>query len=106
ELRPVVRTIPSDPAAAAEAYPWITFEGRWGALQRAFFNGPPGANMKTQWTAPMEGAADWRDRSYAVPTGGILGTGATDLFCSGVERGSAALSKPPLDPRATRLAFR
>ncbi len=105
ELRPVVRTIPSDPAAAAEAYPWITFEGRWGELQRAFFNGPTGPNMKTQWTAPMEWAADWRDRSYAVPTGGILGTGATDLFCSGVERGSAALSKLLLNPGATVLVL-
>ena len=105
ELRPVVRTIPSDPAAAAEAYPWITFEGRWGELQRAFFNGPTGPNMKTQWAAPMEWAADWRDRSYAVPTGGVLGTGATDLFCSGVERGSAALSKLLLNPGATVLVL-
>ena len=105
ELRPVVRTIPSDPAAAAEAYPWITFEGRWGALQRALFHGPTGPNMKTQWAAPMEWAADWRDRSYAVPTGGVLGTGATDLFCSGVERGSAALSKLLLNPGATVLVL-
>jgi hypothetical protein len=105
ELRPVVLTIPSDPAAAAKAYPWITFEGRWGELQRAFFNGPTGPNMKTQWTAPIEWAADWRDRSYAVPAGGVLGTGATDLFCSGVERGSAALSKLLLNPGATVLVL-
>ena len=101
EIQPVVRTIPSDPAAAADAYPWITFEGRWGELQRAFFNGPTGPNMKEQWAAPMEWAAGWRDRSYAVPTGGVLGTGATDLFCSGVERGSAALTKLLLNPAAT-----
>ena len=48
--RPTSSTIPSDPAAAAEAFPWITFEGRWGELQKAFFNGPTGPNMKTQWT--------------------------------------------------------
>jgi hypothetical protein len=101
EIRPVVQTIPSDPAAAANAYPWITFEGRWGELQRAFFNGPTGPNLKEQWTAPMEWAAGWRDRSYAVPTAGVLGTGATDLFCSGVERGSAALTKLLLNPGAT-----
>src|SRR4029450_4747633 len=28
ELRPVVRTIPSDPTAARKAFPWIGFEGR------------------------------------------------------------------------------
>jgi hypothetical protein len=91
ELRPVVKTIPSDPAAAASAYPWIGFEGRWGQLERAFFNGPTGPNLKTQWTRPIEWSKDWRDRSYAVPTAGVLGTGATDLFCSGVAAGSRAL---------------
>ena len=98
ELRPRVRTIPSDPRAAAEAYPWTTFEGRWGELQKAFFNGPTGPNLKPQWTAPIEWAEGWRDRSYAVPTGGLFGTGATDLFCSGVERGSAALVRVLRNP--------
>ena len=42
ELTPVVQTIPSDPAAAEAAFPWIAFEGRWGELQAAFFNGPTG----------------------------------------------------------------
>jgi hypothetical protein len=105
EIRPVVRTIPSDPASAAEAYPWITFEGRWGELQKAFFNGPTGPNLKDQWTAPIEWSQGWRDRSYAVPTGGVLGTGATDFFCSGVERGSAALAKLLLNPGATVLVL-
>jgi hypothetical protein len=105
QIRPVVRTIPSDPAAAAAEYPWITFEGRWGELQQAFFNGPTGPNLKTQWTQPIEWADGWRDRSYAVPTGGILGTGATDLFCSGVERGSSALIRLLRNPGATLLAL-
>ena len=30
ELRPVVKTIPSDPAAAAQAFPWITLRGPVG----------------------------------------------------------------------------
>ncbi len=54
ELRPVVETIPSDPAAAQRAFPWIAFQGRWGELQKAFFNGPTGPNLKTQWTQPIE----------------------------------------------------
>ena len=99
-LTPDVLTIPSDPAAAAAAFPWITFEGRWGELQKAFFNWPTGPNMKTQWLTPIEWSEDWRDRSYAVPTGGLLGTSATDFFCSGVERGSAALSSLLRNPPA------
>ena len=46
----MVATIPSDADAAAAAFPWIEFEGRWGELQRAFFNGPTGPNLKGQWT--------------------------------------------------------
>jgi len=105
EIAPVVRTIPTNPEAAASAYPWITYEGRWGELQQAFFNGPTGPNLKTQWTAPVEWADGWRDRSYAVPTGGLLGTGATDFFCTSVERGSSALIKLLRNPGATVLVL-
>ena len=99
-LRPVVRTIPSDPAAARKAYPWIAFEGRWGELQPAFFNGPTGPNLKTQWTQPIAWSQDWRTRSYAIPAGGALGTGATDFFCGAVAGGSNLIRRlannPPL----------
>ena len=105
QIRPVVRTIPANPQAAASAFPWITYEGRWGELQQAFFNGPTGPNLKTQWTAPLDWADGWRDRSYAVPTGGLLGTGATDFFCSSVERGSSALIKLLRNPAATLLVL-
>ncbi len=105
QIRPAIRTIPANPQAAASAYPWITYEGRWGELQQAFFNGPTGPNLKTQWTAPLEWADGWRDRSYAVPTGGLLGTGATDFFCSSVERGSSALIKLLRNPAATLLVL-
>jgi hypothetical protein len=93
ELTPAVKTIPSDPGAARAAFPWIAFEGRWGELQKAFFNGPTGPNLKDQWTHPITWSEDWRDRSYAVPTGGLVGTGATDLFCRGVAAGSQALTQ-------------
>jgi hypothetical protein len=98
ELRPSVKTIPSDAAAAREAFPWITYEGRWGELQKAFYNGPTGPNLKTQWTTPIEWSEGWRDRSYAVPTAGLLGTNATDLFCSGVAAGSRALTRLVSNP--------
>jgi len=93
EITPRVATIPSDRSAAEAAYPWIAYEGRWGELQKAFFNGPTGPNLKTQWTRPITWSEDWRDRSYAVPTGGAFGTGSTDFFCSAVAKGSRALSQ-------------
>jgi hypothetical protein len=91
ELRPQVRTIPSDPDAARASFPWIAFEGRWGELQPAFFNGPTGPNLKQQWTEPIEWSERWRTRSYAVPAGGLLGTQATDFFCHAVATGSRGL---------------
>jgi hypothetical protein len=105
ELRPAVRTIPSDPAAAQAAFPWIVFEGRWGELQPAFFNGPTGPNLKRQWTEPIAWSEGWRDRSYAVPTGGVLGTSATDFFCSAVATGSRALVSLLRSPAATLLVL-
>jgi hypothetical protein len=103
EIRPVVKTIPSDAEAAAQAFPWIMFEGRWGELQRAFFNGPTGPNLKTQWTEPIEWSAGWRDRSYAVPAGGLLGTHATDFFCVAVEQGSRGLVQLLRSPAAVLI---
>ena len=103
ELRPNVKTIPSDSGAARSAFSWIAFEGRWGELQKAFFNGPTGPNLKRQWTEPIEWSEAWRDRSYAVPTAGIFGTGATDLFCTGVERGSRGLVLLLRSPGLTAL---
>jgi hypothetical protein len=105
ELRPKVVTIPSEAYAAKEAFPWIDFEGRWGELQPAFFNGPTGPNLKTQWTRPIEWSEGWHDRTYAVPTAGLFGTGATDLFCSGVEKGSRALILLLRNPAAMALVL-
>ena len=93
DIRPVVRTIPSDPGEARTLFPWIGFEGRWGEFQRAFFNGPTGPNLKTSWTQPISVSANWRDKSYAVPAGGALGTTTTDFFCSAIAAGSTALRR-------------
>jgi hypothetical protein len=105
ELRPTVKTIPGEAEAARAAFPWIAFEGRWGELQEAFFNGPTGPNLKRQWTEPIEWADGWRDRSYAVPTGGLFGTSATDFFCDAVARGSSGLVRLLRDPGLTLLAI-
>ena len=99
ELRPVVRTIPNDAAAAREEFPWIAYEGRWGELQEAFYNGPTGPNLKRQWTEPIAWAdEEWRDRSYAIPAGGLLGTSATSVFCGAVGGGSDVLRRMVADP--------
>ena len=105
ELEPEVVTIPSDAAAARGALPWIAFEGRWGELQDAFYNGPTGPNLKQSWTEPIVGSEDWRERAYAVPTAGLFGTGATDGFCSTVERGSRALVLLVRSPLVTLLVL-
>jgi len=105
DIRPTVLTIPSDPTEARAAFPWIEFEGRWGELQKAFFNGPTGPNLKTQWTEPIRWSEDWRDRSYAVPAGGAFGTGATDFFCGAVAGGSKALRRLIDNPLPVVLAL-
>jgi hypothetical protein len=98
DVRPIVRTIPSDPEQARAAFPWIAFEGRWGEFQRSPFNGPRGPNLTMRWAEPIEWSQDWRDRSLAVPGGGVLGTGTTDFFCGAVEGGSEALRRLLDDP--------
>ena len=105
EIRPAVKTIPSDPANAKAAFPWIAYEGRWGELQPAFFNGPTGPNLKTQWTEPIRWSEDWRDHAYAVPAGGALGTGATDFFCGAVAAGSNAVRRMAENPLPVVVAL-
>jgi hypothetical protein len=60
-------------------------------LQPAFFNGPTGPNLKTQWTQPITWSEDWRDLSFTVPAGSAFGTTATDFFCQAIGSGSRAL---------------
>jgi hypothetical protein len=91
DLRPAVATIPSDPAQARAEFPWIDFQSRWGELQPAFFNGPTGPNLKTQWTEPITWSEGWRDQSFTVPAGSVFGTAATDFFCRAIGNGSRAL---------------
>ncbi len=105
DLRPVVQTIPSDATAARASFPWIGFQGRWGELQRAFFNGPTGPNLKRQWTEPIQWAEGWRSRSYAIPAGGVLGTRATGFFCGAVAGGSDILRRFVHEPRSVLLVL-
>jgi hypothetical protein len=105
DLRPIVFTIPSDPDAARDAFPWTAYEGRWGELQKAFYNGPTGPNLKTQWTQPVFWSEEWRDQSYSVPAGGAFGSAATDFFCGAVGGGSRALVRLANQPLAFGLTL-
>jgi hypothetical protein len=98
DVRPKVVTIPSGEAAARSSYPWIAFEGRWGELRPAFFNGPEGPNLKEQWTHPITWAEDWRSRSYTVPGGSVFGPAATGFFCAAVGQGSRSLVQLVANP--------
>ena len=99
-------TIPSDAAAARQAFPWLGFEGRWGELQQAFFNGPTGPNLKT--------AVDEADHVVR----GLAGAAATPCrpaACSGRARptssaapsskGSVALVRLLRSPTAVFVAL-
>jgi hypothetical protein len=103
DLHPVVATIPSDPTQARAQFPWIAYEGRWGELQPSFFNGPTGPNLKTQWTEPIQWSADWRDKSFTVPTASVFGTTATDFFCRVIGSGSSWLVRLVHRPLAFTL---
>ena len=91
DLRPTVASLPSDAAQARAQFPWIDFQGRWGERQPAFFNGPTGPSLKTQWTQPISWSEDWREVSFAVPAGNAFGPTATDFFCRAIGKGSRAL---------------
>ena len=110
EFAPAVKTIPSDPDAARRAFPWIAFEGRWGELQRAFFNGPTGPNLKSAMDradrvvrglaraelrdSDRRGARDRSDRL-------LLHRGR-----NGLERPCRTAPEPDVDPARTRGAAR
>jgi hypothetical protein len=94
DVRPAVALIPSDPAAALTAFPWIAYQGRWGQLEESFYNGPTGPNTKESWTHPISyQELKGREVSYAVPVGGLFGTSATDFFCGTVSGGSELVRK-------------
>lgn len=99
EVRPTVLTIPSDPEAAAERYPWIGYEGHWGERgPRRFYTGPTGPNRKLFWTRPFTWSDGSRAHSYPVPGGGTAGGTATSFFCDAVGGGSDVFRRYVADP--------
>jgi hypothetical protein len=106
QLRLDVKTVPSERKNYLAEYPWLAFQGRWGELQPAFYNGPTGPNTKRQWTHPIRWSEDsWRESSFVVPASGRIGPNATDYFCTAVEKGSAVLTKLIRSPGAVLLTL-
>jgi hypothetical protein len=98
-VRPSVQVVPSSAGEARTAFPWVAYEGHWGQREEAFYNGPTGPATKTQWEQPFTWTdEEGRDHSYAVPASSLFGTGATDLFCTGVATGSDAFRVLTADP--------
>ena len=98
QISPHVAVVPTGTAAYLHAYPWLGFQGRWGELRPAFFNGPTGPNLKLQWTEPITWSLGWRDRSFAVPGGSSVGPRATEFFCGAVAAGSGVLTQIVRNP--------
>jgi hypothetical protein len=105
DVRPQVLTIPSDANAAPASYPWIAFQGRWGELHPAFFNGPEGPNLKDQWTHPIAWSENWRSRVYTVPGSTVFGPGATGFFCGAVAHVSRSIVRLVANPVAFFLVL-
>ncbi|WP_141711692.1 Vps62-related protein [Jiangella alba] len=104
QLRTRTDVVPT--AGYQDGYPWLGFRGRWGERQEAFYNGPTGPNMKTQWTAPIRWSEDsWRDTSATVPLGASLTPTATDAFCGVVESGSNLLRQLIRNPPAVLVGL-
>ena len=106
EFRPVVAVIPSGEDAYLDEFPWLGFAGKWGERNEAFFDGPTGPNLKTQWTEPiLWSERQWRDSSVQVPLATAIGPNVTDAFCRVVERGSNLLREALRNPGAILIAL-
>jgi Vacuolar protein sorting-associated protein 62 len=105
-LDPVVRTIPTDPVAAAREYPWLDYQGLWGEEQaRSFYSGPTGPKTKDAWDKPFTWSDQAASTSYAVPGGQVYGVNATGFFCGIVGRGSVLLLRLTANPGPTLVVL-
>lgn len=106
EVRPEVRTIPSDPEAAADSYPWTTYRGHWGEVgPQRFYEGPTGPNMKQAWKKPFAWSAKAREHSFSLPGAEVAGNEAGVYFCTVVGAGSDVFRRFSADPWPTLLAL-
>jgi hypothetical protein len=93
DVHPVVSVIPTDPEALRAQDPWLLFRGHWGESHPAFYNGPTGPAMHSQWIAPITWAqTSWHPSAFAIP-GQLEGVpNATSVFCGAIAKGSSLLT--------------
>lgn len=106
ESRPSVRTIPSDPALAAELFPWITYQGHWGEVGPVrFYEGPTGPNRKAAWTRPFTWSNAARETSIQVPGAQAAGADVAQFYCDAVGQGSDLFRRYTARPWPTLLVL-
>lgn len=97
-LDPTVVALPDQVTDPDDPLAWLSFQGRWGQRERAFFNGPTGPYAKGRWTEPVTWHDDLRDSSFVVPGGDRFGDDVVRSFCSSVEFGSTWLRRSVRSP--------
>ena len=106
EVSPAVLTIPSDPAAAAAAYPWTSYRGHWGELgPQRFYEGPTGPNMKQAWLKPFTWSAKARERSFSLPGAQAASNEVSETFCTLVAGGSDVFRRLSAEPAPTLMVM-
>jgi hypothetical protein len=96
EVRPRPILMP-DTAPETGPFAWLTYDGRWGELEKSYNNGPQGPQTKTVWREPFAWMADQRSTSPHLPGGSVLGPQVAGAFCGAV---SAASELVNLDIRS------
>ena len=104
---PIVRTIPSD-VGGASGIPVDRVRGPLGRAPAGVLQRSDGSEPEERsGPQPIAGRKGGEKRSYAVPTGGVFGTDATDFFCGAVARarGARPLLRNPTGCCCSRVLF-
>ena len=92
ELRPDVKTIPSDARRCRCGVPVDRLRGSLGRAAAGVLQRPDGPQPEDgSGPSRSNGRRAGGNGATRCPTGGVFGTGATDFFCCAVARGSTAL---------------
>ncbi|HEX6229670.1 MAG TPA: hypothetical protein VFZ41_09460 [Solirubrobacterales bacterium] len=94
DVRPV--RVPTHPDPDGR-FGWLTYEGRWGQLEKGFNNGPTGPVTKSRWFEPLTWMEDVRSTSPRLPAGSVLGPTVTNAFCGTVADVTSFLNRSQRD---------
>lgn len=93
-VEPEVILLPNDISQAIGQLAWLSWPGRWGERQPAFYNGPEGPGVRRIWTDPFDWQDDrLRDSSIKLPLASTFGPGPTTVFCDATALASLALTR-------------